>query len=377
MDNTIISAILAALLAAVGIGPSQTAPSLATDHIASASVEYSYAAGPGADKPSPAQSSAASAEPQVQALSPEPPGEPLLTFPVLSDVHVQASDAASQNKFKAALNDLYAIRPQADALVLNGDSTDGKPQDYALLSRLMRQLPHPDNTFYTIGNHEYYKAWYNANSKWSPESFPNGETEAASIERFLAFTGKTNVYYDETVKGYHFIFLGSERYQQSDPNYNEDAYLSAEQLAWLKQTLAKDTDPRKPVFIFLHQPLPGTVAGTDYWAYTRSVIQYKELTDILRQYPQTVFFSGHTHWDLTLPGMVSRKAFTAVNTSSVNEPYTLDANGYETEMPAEASQGVVVELYEDRLIVKGRDFYGKRWIPEAEHVIPLPAAAKP
>jgi Icc protein len=297
--------------------------------------------------------------------------QPLLAFPVISDIHVQWWHEESHRKFSAALRDLNGINPNADTLVINGDLTNGMPSDYAKLQELMNANPHPKNVYYTMGNHEYYKAWFDANGWWSPSTFPNGETEQASISRFLQLTGQQHVYYDKMIKGYQFIFLGSEQYRQSDPANLEDAWLSQQQLDWLAQTLRKGAESGKPIFVFLHQPLPYTVAGTSFCCTNnRAVVQHEQLKRILSEYPQVIFFSGHTHWELRLPDTLVRDKFTMVNSSSVVQPWTDDGNGGEMLAGPDESEGLYVEVYEDKVQIKGRDFYRQRWIPEAQFTVP-------
>jgi 3',5'-cyclic-AMP phosphodiesterase len=296
--------------------------------------------------------------------------KPLLSFPVISDIHVQSWHQTSHDKLKAALNDLYQINPNADTLIINGDLTNGLPADYTKLKELMAEAPHPKKVFYTIGNHEFYKAWFDSNGAWNPASFPNGETEASSIGRFLDLTKEKKVYYDQTVAGHHFIFLGSEQYRQSDPANLEDAYLSKEQLSWLKASLSRGAATNKPIFVFLHQPLPYTVAGTHFCCVNnRAVVQHEELKQILSGYPQVIFFSGHSHWELKLPQTLVRDSFTMVNSSSVVQPWTDDNQGGEMLTAPEESEGLYVEVYPDEVLIQGRDFYRQRWIPEAQFSI--------
>ncbi|TJY44622.1 metallophosphoesterase [Cohnella pontilimi] len=297
---------------------------------------------------------------------------PLLTFPVISDIHVQWWYDTSQMKFMNALNDLYSINPNPDTMVINGDLGDGMPADYAKLTELLNTNPHPKKMFYTMGNHEYYKAWHDADGWWNSDTFPNGETEQDSINRFLQFAGEKKVYYDQFVKGYHFIFLGSEYYRQSDWNNLEDAYLSEEQLNWLKETLKKGAEDGKPIFVFLHQPIPYTVSGTSFCCTNnRAVIQHEELKSILSGYPQVIFFSGHTHWELKLPLTLVHDKFTMVNSSSVVQPWTDDGNGGEMLAGPDDSEGLYVEVYKDKVKIKGRDFYRKQWVPEAQFTVPV------
>ncbi|WP_156158061.1 metallophosphoesterase family protein [Gordoniibacillus kamchatkensis] len=230
----------------------------------------------------------ASAPVEKKAPATVSPHAPLLTFAVVSDIHVQKWNRHSQAKLRRALADLQQAEPLAQALVVNGDLGNGQPGDYETLGRLMNGLPHPKRLFYNIGNHEYYKAWYDKYGHWSPD-FPNGESERASQHRFLQFAGRKRLYEDAWVSGYHFIFLGSERYRQSDVRIGEDAWLSDGQLKWLDRALAEEEKPGKPIFVFLHQPLPFTVAGSHT---SRGVVQHERLRAVLSRHPGAIYFRG-------------------------------------------------------------------------------------
>lgn len=312
-------------------------------------------------------------EPAPTPVYAQPKEELRLSFPVVSDIHVQSDNKASQTKLAAALQDLHEISPDAGALIINGDLTNGRSGDYARLKTILNTYPHPANVWSAIGNHEFYKAWYDASGRWNPDGFPNGETEDASISRFLQFNGESSIYYEKTLSGYHFIFLGSEQYRQSNPDNKEDAYLSEAQLDWLKQTLNKDAQEGQPIFIFLHQPLPDTVAGTSNFINNRAIVQHQELQSILSAYPQVILFTGHTHWELNSKNTLAKGAFTMINTSSVEQPWTADDTGTGKEADAKASEGLLVDVYNDKVVVRGRDFAKKRWVPEAQFTIPAAA----
>jgi 3',5'-cyclic-AMP phosphodiesterase len=293
--------------------------------------------------------------------------QPELTFSVLSDIHLQSWDRSSTRRFSRALNDLKQAAPEAEALVLNGDLGNGFPEDYEALKKTLAGHEHPP-IFYTIGNHEFYKAWHNNRRHWSAKSFPNGETEQASLDRFLQLTGESKVYYERQLKGYTFLFLGSERYRQSDPANEEDAYLSEDQLGWLRDRLinAAATAPDKPVFVFLHQPLQHTVSGS----VERGVVQHEELRRLLTEmHPQAILFSGHTHHELSQSSTVVHKPFTMVNSSSVYEPFTAQNEPYPPE--ADRSEGLVVRVYPDHIQVQGRDFGAQAWMPSAHYIVPV------
>ncbi|AFC27604.1 phosphohydrolase [Paenibacillus mucilaginosus 3016] len=312
--------------------------------------------------------SASAGKPGVPA-PPIPQAQPSFTFAVLSDVHVQAWNKASHRKLSQALNDIEAINPDTAALILNGDLTEGLTEDYVKLQDLLQDNPHPDTIFTSIGNHEFFKAWYDGNREWNGSTFPNGETEQASISRFLTFAGREQIYTSQVLSGYQFIFLGSERYRQSDPNNGEDAYLSDAQLNWLKSTL-KSSEPGRPIFVFLHQPLPYTVSGTHFCCTNnRAVIQHEELKKILSGYPQVILFSGHTHWELKHPQTLVQDKFTMVNSSAVIETWREKPGGGDQINGPEESEGLYVEVYPDRVQIKGRDFYRHSWVPEAQFTV--------
>jgi 3',5'-cyclic-AMP phosphodiesterase len=293
---------------------------------------------------------------------------PVLRFPVISDIHVQAGDVRSATKFKAALADLNSISANSDALVINGDLTNGKPSDYEALKNALNASPHPANVWYTIGNHEFYKSFVNNLGIYSVKTFPNGETDRAAIDRFLKLTGERKVYYDRWLGGYHFLFLGSEKSRMSDMSYGDDAWLSTQQLNWLKNKLNENSGSGKPIFLFLHQPLPNTIAGTTAWTgQDRSVIQSAELRNILADHPEVIYFSGHTHYQLSTPKTLVHDIFTMVGTSSVHDPVRASTN----EPDLNESEGLYVEVYGDKVKIMGRDFTRRRWIPEAMFEVPL------
>lgn len=274
--------------------------------------------------------------------------KPKLTFNVLSDTHIRDS-SFSTNKFLAALQDLHEIDPQADALVINGDMTNtGYPEEYAKLRGLLEQSPKPKHIYFSIGNHEFH----------------NEEGNEINIERFKQFVDEDELYYEKKVKGYSFIFLGSESWGPVGTPTKDAAVLSEKQLNWLENTLEKRSKNEKPIFVYLHQPMPDTFGEGPM------LIQHEELEEILSKYPQAILFSGHTHQDMRYPNtnMTAAKGFPIVNTASTyNTTFWPDTNWDE-------SQGLYVQVYDDKVEIKGRDFHRKQWIPETHYTIDIPSA---
>src|SRR5205807_1767114 len=87
-----------------------------------------------------------------------------------------------------------------------------------------------------------------------------------------------------------------------------------ETINWLRDTLAVNADPSKPIFLFMHQPLDSTASQTyptnGYWGLNPQSM-YK-VKDILANYPQSVFVTGHIHDDVKIEGNLYSEKFSAV-----------------------------------------------------------------
>lgn len=278
-----------------------------------------------------------------------------LSFVVVSDIHIARLNAIKN--FSALLNDNYNSKP--DAMVVVGDLGDGLSSDYDMLNNELAGhkvgINYPIH--WAIGNHEFYGGFHK-NGLWSPETFPNRETDALAIDRFLMLANRNKVYGDTWVNDHHFIFLGAEKSRMSDMNYADSAFLSDTQLDWLQNVLNNDEPLHKPIFVFLHQPIPYTTLGGLQRGY---VIQWQKLNTILSQHPKVILFNGHTHYELDYKNMVSEANFTIVNSSSLVNPVDRNRKPIMNSAP-----GLVVEVYNERVVIKGRDFLKQDWISAAE-----------
>lgn len=264
----------------------------------------------------------------------------MLTFNVISDLHITGYENKFNKNFEEALKDLNKVNPKADALCIVGDMTEsGKDENYERFQTILSQIPHA-KPYMVLGNHDV---------RW----LEGGYEEAYAC--FMKNSGMPSTYYDKWIEGYHFIFLAT------DKDLKDAGSLSDKQLVWLEGKLAEAKD-KKPIFVFLHQSLVDTSAGSykvDRYnqSYPDGVLEDEALRAILSQYPQVFFFTGHTHAVVDHPDTVIKKdGIHYINTASV--AYTLASDGYGED---NGSQGLCVEVYKDRIIVKGRDFMKKTW----------------
>ncbi|MFD0616118.1 LamG-like jellyroll fold domain-containing protein [Paenibacillus sp. GCM10027629] len=239
---------------------------------------------------------------------------PIFSFMSISDIHDNTTNLSK------ALDDSVANNVSAIAVV--GDITNFERDDeYDAVMNMMNSKPHAP-VYYTMGNHEYdYENDFNI-----------------SKNRFLTKTGAPSLNYDKWINGYHFIFLSPEL---------KPAGFTDETISWLDNTLAEDADPSKPIFLFLHQPLDATVSKSypsdNYWGLN-SQQQYK-IKDILANYPQSVFITGHLHDDIKLEGNLYSDKFSAVRDGAVVN-----------------NQGLIFDVYKDKVQMRGKDLNSKTTI---------------
>lgn len=235
--------------------------------------------------------------------------KPNVSFEVITDLHLTGDMNHTHNKnIEKALKDIIALNPDSDGLMVVGDSTDhGDEAEYLELNRIFNlyknDLAEP---FFVQGNHDV--RW----SDWSK-----------SFSQFIKYTNMKSSYYDIWIKGYHFIFLGTEK------GLKDYSYLSAEQLNWLDEKLSDKESSGKPVFIFHHQPLQNTVSGAND-GYNQKfnwygIRQDKTLKMILAKHPGSILFSGHTHWELgSKDTMYNAKYATMFNAAATSYLWTDD-----------------------------------------------------
>jgi hypothetical protein len=294
-----------------------------------------------------------------------PDKQPTLHFDVISDIQGDLGD------FKHVLQDISKVNPKSEALIVNGDVTSwGLPSEYSNVKKVINSNPHPRNVWYNIGNHEFYAAKLSSEGKLSLGTWPNGVKEQEMFQRFLKFSSKGRIYYKKELNGYPFLFLGTEKYMHYyDSGLWDQVYLSDQQLNWLKENVEYYTakDKNKPIFIFSHHVLLDTVSGSRQYPYLTNYLHVDKLYDIVKDYPQVIFFTSHSHWDLTLPDWAGKKkieggdllGFTVVNTGGIENGWiSAGPNGGEKAAPDGASfkQGLQVSVQGNNVIVHAYDY---------------------
>lgn len=284
-----------------------------------------------------------------------------VSLAVMSDLHVV--DQGSFNDFNEntnyhvtyALEDIVANLPDNIGVFVNGDMADhGRASEFKTLYNLYMGVENAPDMHLVIGNHD----WRTGNPDGQFQKYANLFNPAVEPE---------NVYYDEWVAGYHFIYMASE-------GEGTVAYISQEQLDWLEQLLAEDSevDQTRPIFLFLHEGLMDSMAGNypGQWGYTNSVFQDSEVKNIVNKYGQVIMFGGHTHYDLNTENTVtagSEDIPVSVNTSAVG--YLWDAFNTAAGEYLYGAQGHFLKVFNDKVYIFGRDFVTGEYVPSSMYVI--------
>ncbi len=220
----------------------------------------------------------------------------VLRFAVMSDLHYDMEHPKSRERFDAAMKAVYSYAEkqeykELDALYVVGDFTNrGLPEEFEMFKEDCGRLIRPKTKLVvTLANHELHY-----------------HSDVGAMKKF---TELFNMPFDrhEVIRGYHFISLSTMQYQGKwHDSFDEN------KRSFLRNALEqahKANDGKKPIFVFQHPGIPGTVIG--------GVFGNSELAEILRDYPEVIDFSGHSHCSVNDPKEIDQKDFTTVSTGSL------------------------------------------------------------
>ncbi len=297
--------------------------------------------------------------PLKERVTPLQTGEEIVSFQVISDTHITTkTDGYASLNFEKFLTDLTTNDPDSIGIFIGGDLVDnGKQAEYDTFKSIWtgvetktgKTLP---SMHAVIGNHEF----------WTESTYDG------TVTLFNKNTGRTDektLYYAEEVSGYHFIYLASGKLTASY-NSHTNAELGEEQLKWFNEQMQTRAEDGKPIFVFLHQPLQNTVTG----AGSDSVKDHEEVKAILKDYPQAFFFTSHSHMNLDTPGtMVSAEEglCNMFNTSAIS--YLMNTHYTDKTITSDGAQAYYVEVYADKVLVRGKDVTTNTWLPSAQFVV--------
>ena len=282
---------------------------------------------------------------------------------IMSDIHITLNQAHVHNKnFSHMLEDVASLNADALGIFVVGDMADtGNEQEYKNMLQLYENAGKVPPLFLAIGNHDL-----------------SGLPFDQANEMFLKYatlpdgSHPTDTSYDFWLNGYHFIFLGTDHATGLHSSFTRDT------MTWLDEAISENRDPECPVFLFLHQSISNTVSGSLPGEGWSGVDNEGMLKNVLKKYPEVMFFNGHSHWTMDSVGNMfegdSKLPCRIFNCASVG--YLWSGYNIVSGEHLNGSQGYMVKLYDDRLYILGRDFSAGEWIPSAQYCIMLKEPAE-
>ncbi len=298
--------------------------------------------------------------------------EPLLTFDLVSDVHLRDDDSSRASNFIKGLQDIAENHPESDAFVSVGDNisfgsdNNSRGQYFDLIEEYIPSVP---NKIMVLGNHDVRKNDSSSSNGFSSNYDVAYEAYMEDNAVYRDDPESDKIYFDKWVNGYHFIALNTEE------GLKDMISMSDEQLTWLEEKLSEGldesgnripggADPEKPVFVVVHQALNDThQRANDYGGFGEQDAQVKE---ILSRHPQAVVLSGHIHNGLGVATIMDREYGTLVDVPSYNENQfgvTDDGTGYQ------------VDVYADRIHFRARNYMTGTWLPQYDVILAAPSLA--
>lgn len=259
----------------------------------------------------------------------------VFTFANLSDPHV--GYGSNDEILRRSLETIKKYAKNGiDAVLFNGDQTqDGKREQAELVASIVKEafdvtkIP----VIFTHGNHDVY--WAGCMSRSEFVSAYGSDMYLFDKDMESIYDGNRHVEID----GYHFVSVDIETYM---PGYNT---LSPTTEAWLKNTLDKIVaqDPDKYIFVSCHSPAKDTVYGsmTNDAKDTGNWGASAQLDSVLKNYPQVILFSGHTHYAINLESNINQTTYTQINSGSSSD---IDFDMTALENRRSYSQGMIVEV---------------------------------
>lgn len=278
------------------------------------------------------------------------------SFCAISDIHLEEGKYPTSNAdFQRALT--YA-ESNCDFTCICGDLTSTGSEAELLNYRNTVSTYAKTKPVYAItGNHENYS------------------TKSQSY--LESYTGKP-LYYSFTKGNDVFIMLGHYGgYGGDGIGWKSDEFLSADEIQWLYETL--EANRNKRCFIFNHVLPHAHGVGNANGLYESALIwkvndggMGQAFISLLKHYKNTILFHGHSHLRFHLQELDKKANYSSeVGYRSVHIPSLAvprDRVDGSTQYIYAESEGYIVDVYDNYIILNGRDFIDN---DNDGHIIPL------
>ena len=274
-------------------------------------------------------------------LSPNFLGDKLYSFGALSDVHLPYE--TGKDDFIRAVTYFNEIE-KVNFICISGDmSSSGTVAEWADYKTHVDTYSPNTIIHISAGNHD--------------------TTTQITYDYPIKYTGNP-LYYSFTQDNDVFIMFGMTLWG-STPFSNES-------LQWLYETLEENRNKR--CFVFQHmmrKNYSGDASGKYGWDGLNNT-NGKVFLSLMEHYKNVLWFHGHSHCEfehqdtLALPNSNYDRAF---GCHSIHVPSCCATRNEDNGYDYEDSEGYVVDVYENGVHLRGRDFMAEKFLPIASYWI--------
>ncbi len=269
-------------------------------------------------------------------------GEKLYSFAAVSDTHIGAQTAESD--FINALT-YFENYPEIEFIAIAGDlSLSGTDENLSKYKSIIDS--YTTKPVYAItGNHEAARGYL-------------------TLENMLPYTNQ-NLYYSFEKGNDVYIMVGMY-------DIHEGNQFSNEELQWLYEVLEQNKNKR--CFLFMHL-FPGYGSGDamdlDIEGDMLDNAKGTAFYSLLSHYNNVIFFHGHSHQNFEMQNIHEMNTYDkifgchSVHIPSLAYPRKYNENSLDTDY--NGSQGYIVDVYENSIVLRGRDFVTEKFLPIATY----------
>ena len=290
---------------------------------------------------------------KVGALKMPSLGNKLYSFGALSDVHVTHTHDSAMQKFQKALaylNDVEKVKFTCIAGDLISTGTAAQFEEYReAVAAYSPNVP----IYECTGNHDCQ----------DPTVAP-----FLTLESTRPYTG-SDLYYSFTQGDDLFIMFGMSGWY----TYTSTAIFTNEQLQWLYETL--EANRNKRCFVFEHCPRFDGSGKVAEWPNPTGDLLVGDAGEafkaLMSHYKNVIWFHGHSHMEFQYQAYDSKVNYDhlfgchSVHVPSLAEGRELKADGSGYNFTTLESSGYVVDVYENHIVLRGRDFVADKFVPIA------------
>lgn len=278
-------------------------------------------------------------------------GSKLYSFGALSDVHIDGDgndQASASGDFARALN---FFNSNANLVAISGDLCNENGYNELSLFKSLVDTNSSIPVYASRGNHDC----------------------RYTLEEFETYIGGS-LYFERTYNNDVFIFLG-----MNAENYRDSCF-TTEEIDWLETKL--ETYKNQRVFLFFHVFMTNTCGNINglypYSSLISSSSIISRFVSLMTTYKNVIYFSGHSHLEFACQRFGANANIFSNGTTchrvhipSCAKPRKNDAGltSSDTYNYDEGSEGYLVDVYENCIVLRGRDFIKGKFLPIANYCL--------